>query len=112
EPAGDLGANLLGAAGLGGDPFTDLPGRVMAHVLGVAAVQFGDPVTLGVEVEAGDGAVGEFELHELTVTACAGTATAWTGQRHPELYPERSEGEAKGPKPAGCLPTPRRALNV
>lgn len=43
-----------GPAVLGHDPWTDLPGRFVAHVLGVAALEIGDPLTFAVLVKTDD----------------------------------------------------------
>ena len=47
-------AEVGGAAFGGGDPGADAPGRIVADVLGVAAVQVGDPVAAVVLVEGDD----------------------------------------------------------
>ena len=47
-------ANHAGPAVVGENPRTHLPRRVVAHVLGVAALQVGHPVILGVLVKTDD----------------------------------------------------------
>lgn len=47
-------AEVRGAGGVGQDPFPHLPGRVVPHVLGVAALELGDPVGFRVLVKSND----------------------------------------------------------
>jgi len=56
-PAGNAFQPLThhaGPAGLGHDPWTDLPRRLVAHVSGVAALEIGDPLTFDVLVKTDD----------------------------------------------------------
>jgi hypothetical protein len=59
EGAVEVGAEVLAAALFGGDPFAELEGGLVAEVLGVAAVEVGDPVGVLVLVVAGDGGGGD-----------------------------------------------------
>ena len=45
------------AARFGDDPLSHLPGWVVAHVLGMATVQFGYPAPLGILMKARDAAL-------------------------------------------------------
>jgi hypothetical protein len=47
-------ADHAGSTGVGQHPWSDLPRRLVAHVLGVAALEVGHPVAFGVLVKSRD----------------------------------------------------------
>jgi hypothetical protein len=54
QHATERGADAARPSGGRGNPFADLPGRIMAHVLRVPALEIRDPVALRVLMESGD----------------------------------------------------------
>lgn len=54
KEAVEFGTNPAGSAIRSCHPLAELPGRIVTHVLAMAALQLGHPVTLFVKMEAGD----------------------------------------------------------
>jgi hypothetical protein len=81
--AGEFRANAGGAAFGGGNPFADSPRWVVADVLGVSAVEVGDPVELLVLVERDDFAM---DGHEEDFTTGGAEFTERSGIGNADLF--------------------------